>query len=116
MASDDIVQLKASASAVADYEWEAEDEDELSFPRGAMIVDIVIILIAHGYHRRVSNQLVSQFPAGEVGGLEPMRVGLGFFPHLVFTTCPRHVSNVRVYSPINPCLINWCQKMGLITG
>jgi hypothetical protein len=42
-----VIRTNRSASAIADYGWEAEDEDELSFPEGAKIVDIV-----HYFYRR----------------------------------------------------------------
>jgi hypothetical protein len=36
-----MIRTNRSASVIADYGWEAKDEDELSFPDGAEIVDIV---------------------------------------------------------------------------
>jgi hypothetical protein len=104
-----VVRSSKSATAIADYAWEAENEDELSFPEGAVITDIVKLLVV-SYHRPTDSHQPSRYIFLRIGGVGLMKAGRGFFRQSSFTTSLRLVRIVHPCLVTCPCLTSWCQK------
>ena len=95
-------RIPPSALATAVHSFQGEEEDELSFPKGAKISDIVNT----SYLRTCWKFLTSPArvsPVGEVGGLEPMRDELGSSHPPLSGSSLQLVGTVPVCCPINQC-------------
>lgn len=72
-----MVRNNKGARAIANDAWEAEEEDELSFPKGAEITDIVNFLLVLDRRPTESDQPARHSSLG-LGGVELMNTGGGF--------------------------------------